>query len=383
MIEINKCKLVPGITASWGDITGNIENQTDLVNYISTHGGGTAAWGSISGTLTDQTDLMDYMSRFATQSWVSSQGYLSSTALTGYATQSWVESQGYLTEHQDLTGYATESWVSSQGYLVSDDLSQYATRQWVTGRGYISSADLSGYATESWVSEQGYLSSTALSGYATQSFVTSAISSAQAVNVQYDSSLTTWEYDVLKRTNAASGGDIFTKQLMIGYVGSDGDIYDYIVVDGADLAYVHRDYEIDPETGEKYVVNEERGSYVHETTYETVPFVIDYAGRTDPGYEFSDLMMNLWKPCVIGSDDGDVNGIKLGYDGTDYYYGKYRYYLESTEYDEETGEDVNIYAEEYDPFVLGSDFNTLSGRVSALESNYGDAVTTTNNILGV
>ena len=55
-----------------------------------------------------------------------------------YATQSWVQSQGYLTSHQDLSSYATQSWVSSN---------------------FLSSTALTGYATQSWVTEQGYLTS--------------------------------------------------------------------------------------------------------------------------------------------------------------------------------------------------------------------------------
>lgn len=131
MIHINSYKLTPAITATWGDITGNVSNQEDLVEYISTHGGGNAAWGSISGNISDQSDLMSTLGSYATESWVSSQQFV------------------------------TESWVSEQGYLVSDDLSQYATRQWVTGRGY---------ATESWVSSN-FISTTVLSDYLLKSNV--------------------------------------------------------------------------------------------------------------------------------------------------------------------------------------------------------------------
>ena len=49
--------------------------------------------------------------------------YLTSTALAGYATQQWVSQQGYLKAGDitevDLAGYATESWVNSQGFLKS------------------------------------------------------------------------------------------------------------------------------------------------------------------------------------------------------------------------------------------------------------------------
>ena len=80
MIKINNYKLTPAITATWGDITGDVRNQEDLVEYIKENG--TASWGSISGNISDQKDLMN--------------------TLEGYATESWVNDQGYLTEHQPL-----------------------------------------------------------------------------------------------------------------------------------------------------------------------------------------------------------------------------------------------------------------------------------------
>ena len=143
---------------------GNI----DVVNYIPDYYA-TKSWVSNQGYLTSHQDLSSY----ATQSWVSS-NFLSSTALTGYATQSWVQSQGYLTEHQDLSSYATKSWVSSQQFITSVALTGYATQSWVKSQGYITSAGLSGLATQSWVSSN-FLSSTALTGYATESWVTSNI----------------------------------------------------------------------------------------------------------------------------------------------------------------------------------------------------------------
>lgn len=157
MIHINSYKLTPAITATWGDITGNVSNQEDLVEYINEHG--TAAWGSISGNISDQSDLMSTLGsyateswvssqQFATESWVSDQGYLTSVP-SEYATQSWVSEQGYLTSSA-LTGYATESWVSSQ---------QFATESWVSSQGYLTSETLpSDIATQSWVESQGYLS---------------------------------------------------------------------------------------------------------------------------------------------------------------------------------------------------------------------------------
>ena len=138
MIELNKYKLVPGSEANavWGGIKGDITKQTDLVQYVSEHGGGDAVWGSISGNISDQVDLQNTLGSYATQSWVSSQQF---------ATQSWVSSQSYLTSDA-LTGYATESWVSSQ---------QFATESWISSQQFV---------TESWVSDQGYLYSINTSG---------------------------------------------------------------------------------------------------------------------------------------------------------------------------------------------------------------------------
>jgi hypothetical protein len=50
-----------------------------------------------------------------------------------------------------LAGYATESFVTSQGYITSADLSNYATESFVTSQGYLVSSDITGLATESYV----------------------------------------------------------------------------------------------------------------------------------------------------------------------------------------------------------------------------------------
>ena len=144
-------------TKSWVSEQGYITSET-LPEDIATQG-----W--VSANFLSDTSLTGY----ATEQWVSEKGYITSTALTGYATESWVKDQGYLTSHQDLSSYATKSWVSDQGYLTSVP-SGYATEQWVQSQGYITDTGLSGLATQSWVSSN-FLSSTALTGYATESWV--------------------------------------------------------------------------------------------------------------------------------------------------------------------------------------------------------------------
>ena len=138
MIKINNYKLSPAITATWGDITGEVSNQKDLVEYISEHA--TVSWGSIYGNISDQEDLQNTLGSYATQDWVSSKQF------------------------------ATESWVSNKGYITSSALTGYATEQWVSSN-FLSSTALTGYATESWVQSQGYLTTTSLKTVNNQSLV--------------------------------------------------------------------------------------------------------------------------------------------------------------------------------------------------------------------
>lgn len=86
-------------------------------------------------------------------------------SLTGYATETYVNSQGFITSSA-LTGYATETYVGSQGFITSSALSGYATESYVTtalndytpttgldtaigGYGYLKSADLPTMYTDS------------------------------------------------------------------------------------------------------------------------------------------------------------------------------------------------------------------------------------------
>lgn len=128
MLEINKNKLVPGIVATWGDITGNISNQSDLVEYINSHGGGKAEWGSISGNISDQSDLMSTLGSYATESWVSDQGYLTEhqslktingESIVGSGN---IEVGGLTPEQEDAVEILTDS---SKGVLYTDQLDQY------------------------------------------------------------------------------------------------------------------------------------------------------------------------------------------------------------------------------------------------------------------
>jgi len=85
-------------------------------------------------------------------------------SLVGYATETYVTTQGYITSSA-LTGLATETYVTTQGYITSAALTGYAlttdiptnNNELTNGAGYITSAALTGLATESYVTSRGYI----------------------------------------------------------------------------------------------------------------------------------------------------------------------------------------------------------------------------------
>ena len=99
---------------------------------------------------------------------------------------------------QDLSSYATQSYVTSQGYITSSALSGYAltsaiptnNNQLTNGAGYITSSALSGYATESYVTSRGYLTSVAASAL-TGTTLASGVTASSLTSVGTLSSLTT------------------------------------------------------------------------------------------------------------------------------------------------------------------------------------------------
>ena len=156
MLNLNKNKLIPAteIIAYWGEIKGDISKQTDLVELTTDLDTSIKGWVNEQGYLTEHQDLSSYalksevpsLDGYATESWVTNQGYITSIPDT-FATKTWVSEQGYLTEHQDLSsyalkseipsldGYATQFWVQSQNYLTShQNLSSYATKSWATSQ---------------------------------------------------------------------------------------------------------------------------------------------------------------------------------------------------------------------------------------------------------
>lgn len=163
MLEINKKKLVPGIVATWGDITGNVENQKDLVEYIDNHTP-EVVWGGITGDIADQEDLQEELSLLATKSELSGK---QDTLVSGVNIKT-VNDQSLLGPGNiTIEGGGEENVieiVKVNGTALTPDVNKAVdvivptkTSDLTNDSGYITSASLSGYATEQWVENQGYL----------------------------------------------------------------------------------------------------------------------------------------------------------------------------------------------------------------------------------
>lgn len=110
-------------------LQANINNKQDKLtagtniiidedNVISATGTTAVAWGNLTGNLNSQTDLKQALDLKAnlsdiptkTSDLTNDSGFLTEhQSLEGYATEEWVEDQGYLTEHQSLAAYRTSA----------------------------------------------------------------------------------------------------------------------------------------------------------------------------------------------------------------------------------------------------------------------------------
>lgn len=67
-----------------------------------------AMWTALAGSTTEQINkshLTTALTGYATESWVTEKGYITSSALSGYATESWVTSKNYAVKATTLAGY--------------------------------------------------------------------------------------------------------------------------------------------------------------------------------------------------------------------------------------------------------------------------------------
>lgn len=107
--------------ASWGAISGNIQNQTDLIDYIDEHSGGSASWGSITGTIENQTDLVEYIATHGGggggAAWGSIAGNIQNQTdlVTNFAQKNQLSTVATSGSYNDLSNKPTLSTVASSG----------------------------------------------------------------------------------------------------------------------------------------------------------------------------------------------------------------------------------------------------------------------------
>lgn len=147
---------------------------------------------TIPTTVAELTDAANYalkseipsLNGYATESWVTGKGYLTSSNISNLATKEEVEEkQDIIADLQviregaaagatalhadDLTGYATQTWVEGKGYLVDSDIADFITESDVLAKGYVTTAQIptkvsqltndSEYITEDVLDQKNYL----------------------------------------------------------------------------------------------------------------------------------------------------------------------------------------------------------------------------------
>lgn len=222
----------------------NLANGDTLVynsaaeKWVNASGYATQTWVTNQGYLTSSS-----LSGYATQQWVTNQGYITSSALNGYATEQWITNKGYITSSA-LSGYATQSWVQNQNYLTSSDLNGYATQQWVTNKGYTTMAAVEawaadeGFATQTWVTNQGYMSASNF----TASNIVSTLGNTAVNRATADGDGNTISSTYLKLTGGTLTGDLRLKSGNYGltlYFGDSSHVYltedtdDHLTINGS------------------------------------------------------------------------------------------------------------------------------------------------------
>lgn len=134
--------------------------------------GGSTAWGDITNkptTIAGYGITDAYIQNGTIYLGTNHVTPLTSSALSGYATQQWVTSQGYVTSSgvtsvDTGTGLAGGPVTSTGTIAISSAYQTYISHGetaygWGNhaNQGYLTSSALSGYATQSWVNSQGYL----------------------------------------------------------------------------------------------------------------------------------------------------------------------------------------------------------------------------------
>lgn len=132
-----------GYHSTGGDGTGSI--------VISPYPTSASPWTGNIGLFISKGSVKIDDVPLATQTWVSSQGFLKTTPSITISNSG----SGNAVTAITASGH-TLTVTKGATYLTSSSLSGYATQSWVTSQGYLTSSSLSGYATQTWVNNKNY-----------------------------------------------------------------------------------------------------------------------------------------------------------------------------------------------------------------------------------
>ena len=132
-----------GYHSTGGDGTGSI--------IISPYPTSASPWNGNIGLFISKGSVKIDDVPLATQTWVSSQGFLKTTPSITISNSG----SGNAVTAITASGH-TLTVTKGATYLTSSSLSGYATQSWVTSQGYLTSSSLSGYATQTWVNNKNY-----------------------------------------------------------------------------------------------------------------------------------------------------------------------------------------------------------------------------------
>ena len=198
-------------TSTWGYIRGDISEQKDLMNLLTTIESGLTAEQIALLVDADEridevkADVIGLEQKHNTEISDINSMLNSKVNITDVYTKSEIDSKGYLTEHQSLAGYATENWVYQRGYISAEtdpiwsaEKHKYALKSELP--------NVSGLASESWVKQQNYLTEhQSLADYYTKSEVDAAFE-----NVEVDVDLTGYATESWVNDNKVDYSKIWT-----------------------------------------------------------------------------------------------------------------------------------------------------------------------------
>lgn len=165
----------------WGSIAGELSNQTDLQEALDSKqdvltnqnaGSGisiteedgivkinntqtSAEWGNIQGDIDDQTDLINILN--GKQDVISDLSTIRENAQNGNSAYNTIQTYGdIVTYNAAYFATAEQGSLADSALQTGDNISEL-----VNNAGYITNSALSGYATETWVENKGYITGVA------------------------------------------------------------------------------------------------------------------------------------------------------------------------------------------------------------------------------